>query len=92
MPIIRLDPDSPMGRKLQQLQTVFYGLLALPLVLFLMGYLQAIQFDYKPLVQGDDLLTVHLVIWVVVLLLSALAVKSYNSRINKEQDFLFSRS
>lgn len=81
MPIIRLDPDSPMGRKLQQLQTIFYGLLALPLMLFLIGYLQAIQFDYQPLVQGDDLLSIHLAVWVVVLALSALVVKSYNSRI-----------
>lgn len=82
MPIIRLNPDSPMGRQLQQLQTLYYGLVAVPLVLFLVFYLQANQPQYQSYLPGDDLLWLHILLWVVVLALSALLVKNYNSRIS----------
>lgn len=81
MPIIRLNPDSPMGHQLQQLQTLYYGLIAIPLVLFLVFYLQASQAQYQPYLQDQDMLWLHLLAWVLVLLLSWLAVRRYNSRI-----------
>lgn len=81
MPIIRLNPDSPMGHQLQQLQTLYYGLIALPLVLFLVCYLQASQPQNQPYLQGENILWVHFLAWGLVLVLSWLAVKRYNSRI-----------
>ncbi len=60
MPIIRLNPDSPMGHQLQQLQTLYYGLIALPLVLFLVNYLKASQPLNQPYLQGEDMLWVHI--------------------------------
>ncbi len=81
MPIIRLDPDSPMGRQLQQLQTIYYGLLSVPLVLFLIFYLQASQVNYQPYLLTDGMLWLHILVWLVVLVAAALAVKSYNNRI-----------
>lgn len=81
MPIIRLDPDSPMGSQLQKLQTLYYALIAVPLLVFMLFYLQASQPQYRPYLQGDDLLWFHGLVWVVVVILGALVVKNYNSRI-----------
>ncbi len=81
MPIIRLDPDSPMGRQLQQLQTLYYGVISLPLILFLVLYLQTTQQAYNPYLAGDDWLWLHLLVWALVLAGSAWAVYSYNTRL-----------
>lgn len=81
MPIIRLDPDSPMGRQLQQLQTLYYALIAVPLILFLLLYLQANQRSYDPYLKADDLLWLHLLVWILVLAGSGWAVYSYNGRL-----------
>jgi hypothetical protein len=83
MPIIRLDPDSPMGRQLQQLQTIFYAIVAVPLLLFLMLYLDASQPGYKPYMSQESALMVHIGVWLVVLALSIWAVSSYRKK-NKE--------
>ncbi|WP_224998412.1 hypothetical protein [Cesiribacter sp. SM1] len=81
MPIIRLDPDSPMGHQLQQLQTLYYGVISLPLVFFLVLYLQTTQQAYDPYLAGEGLLWLHLLVWLLVLAGSAWAVCSYNKRL-----------
>lgn len=81
MPIIRLDPESPMGRQLQQLQTFYYGVVALPLILFLVLYLQTTNRAYDPYYQGEDMLWLHILVWLIVLAGAGWAVYSYNNRL-----------
>lgn len=81
MPIIRLDPDSPMGRKLQSLQTLYYGLIAVPLILFLLLFLQTNQPGYKPFYAVEGLLLLHIVVWVLGIAAAFWAIKSYSKRI-----------
>lgn len=81
MPIIRLDPDSPMGRQLQQLQTLYYALLSVPLVLFLIFYLQASQPNFQPYLLTESIVWLHMLVWLLVVGVAALAVNTYNKRI-----------
>lgn len=81
MPIIRLDPDSPMGRQLQQLQTLYYALLSAPLVLFLIFYLQASQANYQPYLLTEGVVWLHVLVWVFVVVVAALVVNAYNKRV-----------
>ncbi|EMR04125.1 hypothetical protein [Cesiribacter andamanensis] len=80
MPIIRLDPDSPMGRELQQLQTIFYAIVAVPLLLFLMMYLDANQPGYRPFLSVGEAVALHIGVWLVVLVLAILVLRNYRSK------------
>jgi uncharacterized membrane protein YgdD (TMEM256/DUF423 family) len=64
MPILQLDPEKPLGRKMQNLQTQFYLMLGLPLVLFLVAYLQAQQPNHLPPYHQNN--TIIIAAWVVV--------------------------
>lgn len=81
MPIIRLDPDSPLGRQLQQLQTFYYALLSVPLILFLIFYLQASQVNYQPYLLTSGIIWLHVLVWAFVVVVAALAVNTYNKRV-----------
>lgn len=70
-----------MGRQMQKLQTLYYGLVAVPLVLFLVFYLQASQPQFQPALADNDVLWMHILVWLVVLILAGLAVKAYYQRI-----------
>lgn len=69
-----------MGRKLQQLQTVFYAIVAVPLLLFLMLYLDASQPGYRPYMSLESAVVVHIGVWLVVLALSIWGLSSYRKK------------
>ncbi|AHM63087.1 hypothetical protein D770_24210 [Flammeovirgaceae bacterium 311] len=63
------------------MQTFYYGVISLPLILFLVLYLQTTSLAYDPYLQGEDLLWLHILVWVIVLAGTGWAVYSYNNRL-----------
>lgn len=83
MPIIRLDPESRMGRELQTLQTVYYAMIAVPLVLFLLLYLEVGQPQFRPYMVSDAVLWLHILIWLGVVIVAAWAYRRYLKRMKE---------
>lgn len=81
MPILQLDPDKPLGRKMQRLQTLFYLFLGAPLVIFLVAYLQAEQPGYQAKVDSNLLMNVGL--WLVVGLITFYAWRTYSQQLKR---------
>ena len=84
MPILQLDPDKPLGKKMQQLQTYFFLLLGLPLILFLVAYLRAEQPGFQASYDWPQ--AAHLLIWAIVLGTTFYAWRRANNPVKLERN------